>query len=123
MARGPRIKIPGHAAAYHVVTKTNGQEYRLDNHMKENFITTIKSLSTLYYTRYISWSVMDNHTHLLLCLHDPEDIDSKQAIQRWNRYHAKEYRLNANIEAYRDYVVKELTDISSYMKRLNFTVL
>jgi REP element-mobilizing transposase RayT len=119
MARRPRIKVPGHAAAYHVVTRTNGQEYRLDNRMKEIFITILKSLSTLYYTRYISWSVMDNHTHLLLCLKDTEDINPKDAIQRWNRYHSKEYRLNAAVESYRNYAVKELTDISSYMKRLN----
>ena len=119
MARRLRIKVPGHAAAYHVVTRTNGQEFRLDRHMKEFYIGTLQKLSRLYYARYCSWAVMDNHTHLLVCFRDPEDIDEKEAIKRWNDYHEKEYRLNASVQQYREYVVQQLTDVSSFMKRLN----
>ena len=36
--RHPRIKVPGHAAGYHVVTRVYGREFRIDGQMKEYFI-------------------------------------------------------------------------------------
>jgi len=119
MARRLRIKVPGHAAAYHVVSRASQQDFLLDDHMKEIFIKKLKTLKTLFYVRPISFAVLDNHFHALLCFKDPEDIDPKEAIKRWNDYHEKEYRLNANIQAYREYAVQQLTDVSSFMKRLN----
>ncbi|MFC1479593.1 transposase, partial [Planctomycetota bacterium] len=119
MSQKPRIKVPGHAAAYHVVTRTNGHEFRLDDYMKEHFIHTLKKLKSLYYVNYCGYSILENHYHLLVNLEDPEDIDPHEAIKRWNDFHDKEYKRNASVEANRTYVVQELTDISSFMKRLN----
>jgi REP element-mobilizing transposase RayT len=119
MARSLRIKVPGHAAAYHVTTRVNGREYRLDQHMKERFINTLKRLKKLFYMRIASYTILDNHFHLLVQMEDPEDIDPKAAIQRWNEYHGKEHKRNANVPEYREYVVNHLTDISFLMKRLN----
>ena len=119
MARRLRIKVPGHAAAYHVVSRTSQQDFLLDDHMKKTFIKKLKALKQLYYVRPISFAVLDNHFHALLCFRDPEDIDPKEAITRWNDYHDKEYKLNASVPAYREYVVQQLTDVSSFMKRLN----
>ena len=36
--RQPRIKVPGQAAGYHIVTRVNNQEFRLDADMKQGFI-------------------------------------------------------------------------------------
>jgi hypothetical protein len=52
-------------------------------------------------------------------MEDPEDVDPKEAIKRWNDYHEKEYKRNANVPEYRKYVVNHITDISFFMKRLN----
>ena len=90
MARKPRIKVPGHAAAYHVVTRTNGQEFRLDDYMKSYFIKTLSRLKDLFYLRYGSFTAMTNHYHILVNFADPEDIDPKEAMERWNTYHDKE---------------------------------
>ena len=61
MAQKPRIKAPGHAAAYHVITRTNGAEYRLDDYMKQYFIKTLKKLKNLYYVSYCSYTILENH--------------------------------------------------------------
>jgi len=119
MARRLRIKCPGHAGNYHVITRTNGQDFKLDDHMKDAFVTIIKRLQRLWYIRYVAFTVMTNHYHMLVNLKDPEDVDPKEAIKRWNDYHDKEYKLNASVQAYREYAVQQLTDVSSFMKRLN----
>jgi hypothetical protein len=52
-------------------------------------------------------------------MEDPEDLDFKEAIKRWNDYHEKEYKRNPNVQEYREYVANHITDISFFMKRLN----
>jgi len=119
MPQLPRIKAPGHAAAYHVITRVNSRDYRLNSFMKKRFCKILRKLRTLFYVKYCGYSILSNHYHLLAKIADPEDIDPKEAIQRWNDYHEKEYQRNALIEANRTYVVQHLTDISYFMKRLN----
>ena len=119
MSLTPRIKISGEAAGYHVTMRTNGREYRLDDDMKKFFIKTLKRLKTLYYVHYYGFAVLDNHYHLLLRLDDYEDIDPKEALERWNAYHEEQYQKSPLSDKHRDYVARQLTDISSFMKRLN----
>lgn len=119
MAQKPRIKAPGHAAAYHVITRINSRDFRLNTYMRRRFVKTLKKLRNLFYVKYAGFSILSNHYHLLLNMADPEDIDPKEAINRWNDYHEKEYMRNASIEGNRTYVVKHLTDVSYFMKRLN----
>ena len=119
MAQKPRIKVPGHAASYHVITRVNSRDFRLNTYMKKKFVKTLRKLKDLFYVKYCGFVCLSNHYHILLNVSDPEDVDSKDAIKRWNDYHEKEYKRNASIEANREYVVKHLTDISYFMKRLN----
>jgi len=124
MARKPRIKAPGYAAAYHLISRTAGAEYWLDNHMKQTFIRKLVTLKELYFVQYPSFSSMTNHTHIMVVFKDPSDIDERDAMERWNRYHEKEYKLNPNVEAYRKYVVRELTDVlGAYRKAGSDTVM
>jgi len=122
MARRLRIKCPGHAGAYHIVSRTNGQEMRLDSYIKSIIINKMTELQALFYSSVISYAILDNHVHILINLQDPEEIDPREAIQRWNTYHEKDYRRNANLESDRQYVVHALTDISRYMKKLNLLI-
>src|SRR4030042_4496220 len=121
MARHPRLKIPGHAAAYHIVTRTRGTQYLLDRTQKERFIQLLEKLKKLYYVQYAAYSILDNHYHLLVNFKDPEDIDPTEAEKRWNTYHEKTpFKRRADIEKDAEYVKDQMTDISSYMKRLNY---
>lgn len=121
MARHPRIKIPGHAAGYHIVSRVRGRQHLLDEHLKQHFIKLLHTLKTLYYVNIISYSILDNHYHLLVNFRDPEDIQPSEAIKRWNDYHAgSTFMRNAQLAEHRSYVTQELTDISSFMKRLNY---
>jgi len=119
MARRPRIKVHSHAAAYHVVSRVSQQEYRLSDHMKEVFLKKLISLKSLFFCHLVSFCILDSHFHAMIAMDDSEDIDEDEAMERWNRYHEKEYRLNPNVEAFRKYVVNTLTDVSRFMKKLN----
>ncbi|MFH1709396.1 MAG: transposase [Planctomycetota bacterium] len=121
--RLPRIKVPGHAAAYHVVTRANGRQFKLGPELKQYFIDLLRKLKGLYYIEYAAFTVLDNHYHLIARMSDPKDIRHEEAIKRWNTYHAGTiYCKNAAEEKHRTQVVEELTDISSFMKRLNYHV-
>ena len=119
MARQPRMKVHGKQGNYHIVSRVRGRDFLLDDHMKKYFISTLKRLKELFYVRYIAFCPLENHYHLLLGCESPDSVDPQEAIERWNRYHKPVYRLNENLTEDRDYAVAELTDISSYMKRLN----
>ena len=119
MARRPRIKVPGHAAAYHVVSRTSQQGYLLDNTMKDIFIEKLIDMKSLFFCHPVSFCVLDSHFHIMISMDDPEDVDADEAMKRWNSYHEKDYRLNPHVEEYRTYVVNALTDISRFMKKLN----
>lgn len=119
--RLPRIKVPGHAAAYHVVTRANGRQFKLGPELKQYFIERLRKLKVLYYIEYAAFTALENHYHLIARMSDPKDICPEDAIKRWNDYHAGTiYCKNAAEEKNRAYVVRELTDISSFMKRLNY---
>ena len=124
MARIRRIKLPGcTVAAYHVVTRVHSKDFRLDNSLKEKFLKHLKKLKTLYYVEYGSYTVLDNHYHLILRFDDPEAIRPEEAMKRWNAYHeGTVFKKDASNPEHQAYVIKELTDLSSFMKRLNHHV-
>ena len=107
MARKPRIKIPGHAAVYHVVNRVNHKRHKLDFEMKNYFLELLGKLKNLYYVRYAGFTILDNHYHLLLNFLDPEDVDPAEAMERWNIYHKETpYTRKPTSQKDRDYVVK-----------------
>jgi hypothetical protein len=120
MARKPRIKVPGHAAVYHVVNRVAHKHHKLDTYMKNYFLELLGKLKNLYYVKYIGFTILNNHYHLLLNFSDPEDVDPAEAMTRWNKYHEETpYTRNPVLQRDRDYVVREVTDVSSFMKRFN----
>lgn len=119
MARRPRIKISGCRGMYHVVMRTNGQEFRLDSHMKKSIIRILKNMKELFRARVVSYTVLDNHYHVLLNLRDADQIDPEEAIRRWNEHHNRPYHLTPGVLEDREYVTEQLSDISAFMKRLN----
>ncbi|MFH1707937.1 MAG: transposase, partial [Planctomycetota bacterium] len=124
MARIKRIKMPGcEAMAYHVVTRVNSRGFRLDASLKEKFVKHLKKLSGLYYCHLAAYSVLDNHYHVILRFDDPANIRPEDAMKRWNAYHeGTVWKKDASNPEHQAYVVKELTDLSSFMKRLNHHV-
>ena len=124
MARMKRIKMPGCTAmVYHVVTRVNARGFRLDAGLKEKFVKHLKKLSGLYYCHLAAYSVLDNHYHVILRFDDPKDVRPEEAMKRWNTYHeGTVFKKDATNPEHQAYVVKELTDLSSFMKRLNHHV-
>ena len=114
-----RIKVPAHAAVYHVITRTNARQFRLDDHMKQFFIFTLKRLKKLFFVSYPSFTILENHYHLQVHVKDKEDVTEEEAINRWNTYHEVPYTKNEEVDEYRHYVRRVLCDISEFMKRLN----
>jgi REP element-mobilizing transposase RayT len=109
--------------AYHVVTRVNSRDFRLDAGLKEKFVKHLKKLKSLYYVEYGAYTILDNHYHLILRFSDPEDLNPAEAMKRWNAYHeGTVWKKDAKNPEHQAYVVKELTDLSSFMKRLNHHV-
>ena len=80
MARIPRIKLPGcSVCCYHVVTRVNAKDFRLDNGLKEKFVKHLKKLKALFFVEYGAYTVMDNHYHLILRFADPKEVRKRQA--------------------------------------------
>lgn len=119
MARRPRLKVKGKQGSFHVVTRTRGRDFLLDDRMKSFFVHALRKLQRLFYVRYSHFCCLSNHYHILLGLKHPNEVDPREAMQRWNAYHDDMYKRNESVAAERDYVVGELTDISAFMKRLN----
>ena len=119
-----RIKMPGcKAAAYHVVTRVNARQYRLEEGLQEKFVKHLKKLKMLYFVEYGAYCVLSSHYHLILRFADPQDIRPEEAMKRWNTYHeGTVWKKDATNPEHQAYVVKELTDLSSFMKRLNHHV-
>ncbi|MFH1706357.1 MAG: transposase [Planctomycetota bacterium] len=124
MARMKRIKMPGcKVAAYHVVTRVNARQYRLEDGLQEKFVKHLKKLKMLYFVEYGAYCVLSSHYHLILRFADPQDIRPEEAMKRWNTYHeGTVFKKDATNPEHQAYVVKELTDLSSFMKRLNHHV-
>lgn len=115
--------MPGHAAGYHIVTRTRGQEYLFDARMKDYIIKLMHKLASLYYVEYGAFALLDNHYHLLVRFRDPDDIDPLEAIERWNAYHEGTlFTRTASLEENRLFAQHELCDVSSFMKRFNYHI-
>ena len=65
MAQKPRIKVPGHAAAYHVITRVNARDMRLSPYMRRQFVAILKKLRALFYIRIAGFCILSNHYHPL----------------------------------------------------------
>jgi len=115
MARLGRIKLEGHDAYYHIMSRTVGQEFLLQNNEKDKFVEMMFSLSRLFFIKIIGFSVMSNHFHILIKMESGESYSDEEIQLRLKAYYKKDLVLSeTEINEYRE----KLGDISDCIKLL-----
>jgi len=61
-----RVKVEGEAACYHVMSRTVGGEFLLDDEAKEAFRRMMWRMSRFAGVEVLTYCVMDNHFHVLV---------------------------------------------------------
>ncbi len=113
MARLRRIKVKDSDAYYHVMSRTVGQEFLLQNSEKDKFIEIMFDLSKLFFVKIIGFSVMSNHFHLLIKMESNESYTDEDILDRLEFYYKRELVLSkCEINKYRE----SLGDISNCIK-------
>ena len=82
MARLSRLKFSNpEEGYYHVISRMVQQEFLLGEKEKEYFLSLLKKLSQVYFVRVATFSIMENHIHLI-CQMIPSDQVSDEDLQR-----------------------------------------
>ncbi len=113
MARLGRLKIKGSDAYYHIMSRTVGQDFLLQDNEKDKFVEIMFNLSKLFFVKIIGFSVMSNHFHLLMKMETEQSYSDEEIIKRLEYYYKQKMSLSrVEIEKYR----KKLGDISICIK-------
>lgn len=113
MPRGRRLKVIGDEAYYHIISRTVGQEFYLNEVEKEKLLSIIKRYTRLYFIEVIGFCIMSNHFHLLIKSEPGDNYSDEEILSRLCAFYEKEpFHFKGKIEEYR----RKLSDISEYMK-------
>jgi len=115
MPRMARLKIKGEMAYYHIVSHTVWEAQRAFTGMeKERFISLLRKLTEAYFIEVISYTILDNHFHLLVRTLPSAELSDEEVIFR-----AK--KIFGNITVFLKppaYWREKLEDVSSFVKDL-----
>lgn len=117
MARKNRLKYHGDHVYYHIISRTVGQEFLLNEKEKDHLMNLFYHFSSLYFVKMIGYCIMDNHFHLIV------------KSENWRNY--SEADINSRIkiitmgkkitESRKAQLLDRYSDISEYMKSIKQT--
>jgi REP element-mobilizing transposase RayT len=87
MPRIPRHLIKGDNRCYHVLSRTAGQQFLLEEPEKEFLLKRIRFLSTVYCVRVFTFAILSNHFHLLIQMEDASECSEEELQRRFQRYY------------------------------------
>ena len=115
MPRIPRNLIKDENRCYHVISRTTGQEFKLGNQEKEHLMKRIKFLSSVYFVRVFTFSLLSNHFHLLVQMQSGDGYSDEEIERRFRmRYGPKRPFLKEEAAHYRG----KWSDLSEYVKEI-----
>src|SRR6185436_18693370 len=80
--RTPRIKLTDCSAVYHCISRIVGGEFMIKELEKEAFRNLAAKLADFCGVQQITYSVMDNHFHLVVRVPAPQPIGDKELARR-----------------------------------------
>jgi REP element-mobilizing transposase RayT len=105
----------GQQAIYHVISRTalDGLPFNAEN--KDMFVKILKSLSAIYFTEILGYSVMDNHFHLLVkmlpeCNFSDDEIKRRFILKYGDKFVLDEKKLS--------FYRKKWSKLSDFIKEL-----
>jgi REP element-mobilizing transposase RayT len=115
MPRIPRNLIKDENRCYHVISRTTGQEFKLGNLEKEHLMKRIKLLSSVYFVKVFTFSILSNHFHLLVQMRPGDDVSDEGIARRFRlRYGPKRPFPKEEAAHYR----AKWSDLSEYVKEI-----
>jgi len=120
MPRLSRLKVMGQDCYYHIITRTVGREFLLNDEEKEKLIYIINRFSRLYFVKINTYCIMSNHWHLLIKMESGEKFSDEEILDRLKKHYGK-YLPTAMEGKDIDYFRKKLSDISSYVQMIKQT--
>lgn len=115
MPRIPRELIKDQNRCYHVISRTTGQEFLLDNLEKEYLLKRIRWLSSVYFAKVFTFCILSNHFHLLVQIQGHEVCPDEEIERRFHVYYGPRRCFpKERIDDYR----KKWSDLSEYIKEI-----
>jgi len=120
MPRLSRLKVKGQDSYYHIITRTVGREYLLNEEEKEKLVYIINRFSRLFFVKINTYCIMSNHWHLLIKMESGKKFSDEEILTRLKNHYGK--FLSAAIQGKDiEYFRKKLSDLSSYVQMIKQT--
>lgn len=127
--RAARLKVRGQNAIYHCVTRVVGGALLLDNRCKEVLRKQIRYMAKFCGVEVLTYCIMSNHFHVLVCVPGQLDLSDDELIQRFSLLYGHDKgRVDAfesilrnggqDAQAERDKLLRRMGDVSLFMKEL-----
>jgi len=115
MPRIPRSLIKEKNRCFHVISRTTGQDFLLDDASREALTQRIRWLSSVYFVRVFAYCVLSNHFHLLVQMVDADLYSDQEVEERFIRYYGPKRSFTPErIDALR----RRWSDLSEYVKEI-----
>ena len=124
-----RLKVKGHSAVYHCVTRVVGGAMLLDNQAKEKLREQLWCVAKFCGVEILTYCIMTNHFHVLVRAQRRQPIDDRELLVRFSKlYGLQKGRLKAfeavlkkggkEAQAEREKLLARMGDVSSFIKEL-----
>jgi len=88
MARMARLKYRDpRDGYYHVISRTVLKSFLLDDEARETFLSILRMLTRVYFVKVVTFSLMNNHFHLIVRMLPPDGIGDSDLEERFNIYY------------------------------------
>ncbi len=127
--RSPRLKLSGHPAVYHCISRTAGGEFLLNDLAKEQFRKFMWAAAAFCGAEVLTYTILSNHFHLLIRIGELQEITDETLRGRVLHYFGPKSRYAQAIELdiattgkispqLRKRLAKRMGDLSMYLKEL-----
>lgn len=124
-----RLKVKGHSAVYHCVTRVVGGAMLLDNQAKEKLREQLWCVAKFCGVEILTYCIMTNHFHVLVRVPRKQPIDDRELLVRFSKLYGRQKgRLKAfeavlkeggkEAQAEREKLLARMGDVSSFIKEL-----
>jgi len=104
MARMVRLKYHDpRDGYYHLISRTVLKSFLLDDEAREIFLGILRKLARVYFVKVVTFSLMNNHFHLIVRMLPSEEISDVELEKRFNIY----YNEGKQRRNWRPYYVRE----------------
>ena len=118
MPRNARLKIKEGPGVYHVISRTALDGFVMGDVEKEFFLDLVKRLSRVYFSEVLGFSILGNHFHLLIRMHQGDDVSDEEIKKRVKFYYGGDGKREINDERKLQTLREKWGNLSEYVKEI-----